>query len=132
MLDLVLLALFGVAGVVLAALALLLVLAGAGAVTAGTLLERIADWLIPGRKTGLGTEGLVGEEARVVRALRRADAAAPAEGTVRLAGELWRATAPEEIVEGARARVEAVDGLTLLVSPLDVLPASRAGEPDRD
>ena len=55
-----------------------------------------------------GPETLVGTTVTVV------DECAPS-GRVRLYGELWNAHSSEEIAEGERARITAVDGLTLEV-----------------
>jgi membrane-bound serine protease (ClpP class) len=53
-----------------------------------------------------GPETLVGTTVTVV------DECAPS-GRVRLYGELWNAHSSETIAEGERARITAVDGLTL-------------------
>jgi len=61
----------------------------------------------------MGPATLVGASGTVVQRL------AP-EGTVRIGGELWRAETRAAALEpGARVRVEALRGLTLLVRPED-------------
>ena len=57
-----------------------------------------------------GAEGLVGERAEVI------EACAPA-GRVRVRGEIWKARCETTAERGARVRVAAVDGLTLVVEP---------------
>jgi membrane-bound serine protease (ClpP class) len=67
-----------------------------------------------GRRAKTGREGLVGEIG-VVR-----DAIAPdAPGRLFVHGEIWRASSSATIAAGTRARVTAVHGLELLVSPLE-------------
>ena len=56
-----------------------------------------------------GAEGLVGERGEVM--VRCAP-----HGRVRLRGEIWNARSEEPLELGEEARVEAVDGLTLLVA----------------
>lgn len=60
----------------------------------------------------VGPETLIGSTGRVVEGLRPL-------GRVRVRGEVWRATSPEEIEAGARIRVTGRDRLTLLVEPAD-------------
>jgi len=57
-------------------------------------------------RVSTGAEGLIGETVEVV------EACAP-EGRVRLRGELWAARSAQPLAIGERARVVAVDGLTL-------------------
>jgi membrane-bound serine protease (ClpP class) len=61
------------------------------------------------RRPQVGVETLVGEEATVVTPCRPA-------GQVRIAGELWQATCVEGADPGDVVRVQAVDGLTLVVT----------------
>ena len=56
-----------------------------------------------------GAEGLVGARAEVI------DRCAPL-GRVRLRGEIWKARSEEPLELGAEVRVEAVDGLTLVMA----------------
>ena len=65
-----------------------------------------------GRRARVGVETLVGRTATVVSAL------APA-GQVKLDGELWRALCDAPVESGADVVVTGVDGLTLLVAPVD-------------
>lgn len=62
------------------------------------------QWLKP----RVGPEALVGTRARVVRELNP-------EGTVRVGGELWRASSLEPVGEGEEVEVVKVEGLTLTV-----------------
>ena len=57
-----------------------------------------------------GAEGMVGERATVIEACEPA-------GLVRVRGELWkaRATGDERLAAGERAKVLAVDGLTVTI-----------------
>jgi membrane-bound serine protease (ClpP class) len=64
-------------------------------------------------KTATGKEELLGSEGVVTAAL-----SANGEGMVRVHGELWRATATEDLPEGARVRVCHVEGLKLAVEPV--------------
>jgi membrane-bound serine protease (ClpP class) len=59
-----------------------------------------------------GAEAMVGASAEVVQAL-------DPEGRVRFRGALWNARADTPIKVGEAARVTAVDGLTLEVSPAE-------------
>ena len=61
-----------------------------------------------------GVEAMVG-------ALGVARTPIAADGKVFVHGELWNATAPSEIAEGARVRVRGVDGLRVVVEPADQL-----------
>jgi membrane-bound serine protease (ClpP class) len=58
-----------------------------------------------------GPETLLGADARVTRACRPI-------GEVRVNGELWRARCRDGADAGQRVRVEARDGLTLVVRPI--------------
>jgi membrane-bound serine protease (ClpP class) len=64
-------------------------------------------------KTATGKEELLGEEGVVTIAL-----AGGAEGMIRVHGELWRASAKENIPVGEKVRVLRVEGLKLDVEPL--------------
>lgn len=57
-----------------------------------------------------GAEGLIGERAEVIEAL-------VPRGRVRVRGEIWNARSPAAVDAGARVRIAAVEGLTLLVEP---------------
>ena len=118
MLDLLLAILVVLAAVLVVALAMLAGLAAVGAVWAGRTLERFADVLIPGRKTGLGPEGVIGEEARVTREFSPVPESDLSEGMVQIGGELWMARSSAKPSIGSRVRVASVDGLTLVVEPL--------------
>jgi membrane protein implicated in regulation of membrane protease activity len=59
-----------------------------------------------------GAESMIGREAEVVSACRPT-------GQVRIGGELWGARAEAGADPGEIVRVDAVDGLTLAVSPLE-------------
>jgi membrane-bound serine protease (ClpP class) len=61
-----------------------------------------------------GAEQLVGAIGEVTEPVQSAGA----KGMVRIHGELWRATAGEPIAKDAQVRVNKVEGLTLLVEPL--------------
>jgi membrane-bound serine protease (ClpP class) len=63
-------------------------------------------------KTATGKEELLGEEGTVTIAL------GGGEGMIRVHGELWRASARENVQVGAKVRVIRVDGLKLDVEPL--------------
>ncbi len=58
-----------------------------------------------------GAEAMIGQEAEVVAACRP-------DGQVRIAGELWQARCAAGAGVGERVRIERLDGLTLVVSPL--------------
>ena len=97
----------------------LAVLTAVGVIAVGSLAERLADLLIPGRKTGLGATGIVEQLGVVVRPVYPEAQGAPAEGTVQVAGELWKARAGrggQPIPAGRRVLIEAADGMTLIVS----------------
>jgi membrane-bound serine protease (ClpP class) len=57
-----------------------------------------------------GAEGMVGERAEAVAAL-------DPEGKVRVRGEIWNARSSAAVTAGAPVRIQAVEGLTLLVEP---------------
>jgi membrane protein implicated in regulation of membrane protease activity len=63
-------------------------------------------------RVATGAEAMEGEVAVVVEPCEPA-------GTVRLRGEIWRATCEAGARSGERVRVAAVDGLTLEVVPLE-------------
>jgi membrane-bound serine protease (ClpP class) len=64
-------------------------------------------------KTSTGKEELVGEEGVVTTALPEGG-----EGMIRVHGELWRAYAGSCVPEGMPVRVMRVEGLKLLVEPV--------------
>ena len=66
-------------------------------------------------KTATGKEELLGEEGVVTMAL-----SSEAEALIRVHGELWRASAKENLPAGTRVRVVRVNGLQLEVEPLAV------------
>jgi membrane-bound serine protease (ClpP class) len=61
-----------------------------------------------------GAEGLIGERGHAL-----GDIAPGAVGQVNVHGEIWRATSEQPLAAGARIRVVALDGLTMIVAPLD-------------
>lgn len=63
------------------------------------------------RTVTTGSEGLMGQVATALVAF------GPGPGRVMIHGEYWSARADVEIAEGARVRVRAMDGLTLVVEP---------------
>jgi len=65
-----------------------------------------------GRRARVGVETLVGRAAAVVSPLLP-------EGQVKLDGELWRARSEAPVETGAEVVVRAVEGLTLLVEPVE-------------
>jgi membrane protein implicated in regulation of membrane protease activity len=67
-------------------------------------------WLSKRRKPQVGAEALIGASAEVVTPCRPL-------GTVRVAGELWRARCEAGADRGASVRVRGLDGLTLVVEP---------------
>ena len=110
-------ALLAILGVVL-----LLVAIGAGAgIAAGGLAERVANILIPGRKTGIGADGILGEVGSVVRPFVSRGPGAPVEGMVQVAGELWKAHVEGEAnpLKGQPVRVVRVEGFVAVVEPLN-------------
>jgi membrane-bound serine protease (ClpP class) len=66
-------------------------------------------------KSATGREELIGEEGIVTTALSPSS-----EGMIRIHGELWRATATEDIPIGKKVRVLRMEGLKLQVEPLSV------------
>ena len=82
-------------------------------VLAGTAIEVGESlfwiWLSKRRRPTVGLETLVGESATVVTPCRPS-------GQVRIQGELWQARCDEGADPGEEVRVDAVDGLALLVS----------------
>ncbi len=70
-------------------------------------------------KQSTGREQLVGEIGEVTQAV----ASSSAPGMIFVHGERWRAAAATPIPLGARARVRKVEGLTLLVEPVDAPPS---------
>lgn len=114
MLDL----LFGALALALVGILLLLLLvaclAFVGMEAAGAVLERLMELVIPGRKTGLGASGIVGQHGIVVRPL----GGRGTPGTIRVSGELWSARSDTGGVfeKGRSVRVVAVEGMVALVS----------------
>jgi len=80
------------------------------------LLRRWSKRLARRLPTATGTEAMIGSTGKVVTPCRPS-------GTVRLRGELWDALCDEGADVGAAVRVDAVDALVLVVSP--VLPERR-------
>lgn len=72
-----------------------------------TLILRSYRW-----KPAVGTETLIGQIGSVTTAI-------DGTGQVFVAGELWRATAPQKIETGRRVRVVRVEGLTVHVEPVE-------------
>ena len=70
-------------------------------------------------KPAMGREQFVGTVAEVTGALVKPADGEMFEGMVRLNGALWRAVAPQEIPQGAHARVVSFEGLTLHVVPAE-------------
>lgn len=68
-----------------------------------------------------GAAGLVGQEGRSVSEVSASG------GRVFLHGELWQARSSAAIPEGARVRVERVEGLVVYVAPAEVSAESAAG-----
>lgn len=66
-------------------------------------------WLSRRRRPAVGTEALIGVQARVVSACRPF-------GRVKLDGELWTARCDGGAETGDLVHVESVEGLTLVVS----------------
>ncbi len=67
-------------------------------------------WYSKRRRAAIGVEGMVGQAARVKEACRP-------RGSVSYRGERWQATCEEGADPGERVRIEAVEGLTLVVRP---------------
>jgi membrane-bound serine protease (ClpP class) len=64
------------------------------------------------RRAVTGSEGMVGETARVVESLSP-------EGKVFLRGEIWRASADRAVPKGDLVRIVSMDGLRLRVTPIE-------------
>jgi membrane-bound serine protease (ClpP class) len=87
----------------------LLVILGGLAIEVGELtwgLRLARKW-----RPAIGAEAMIGEEAEVTARCRPV-------GQVRIQGELWRARCEAGADVGETVRVERLDGLTLVVSPL--------------
>ena len=87
----------------------LLVILGGFAIEAGELtwgLRLARKW-----RPATGAEAMIGEEAEVTTQCRPL-------GQVRIQGELWRARCEAGADVGETVRVDSLDGLTLVVSPL--------------
>jgi membrane-bound serine protease (ClpP class) len=67
-------------------------------------------WLSKRRRPQVGAEALIGATAQVVTACRPL-------GNVRVAGELWRARCEAGADPGDTVRIQALEGLTLVVEP---------------
>ena len=67
-------------------------------------------WLSKRRRPQVGAEALIGAPAEVVSPCRPI-------GSVRVAGELWRAQCDAGADRGDVVRIRALEGLTLLVEP---------------
>jgi membrane-bound serine protease (ClpP class) len=85
------------------------------AVVGGVLVEAVElTWglrLARRWKPRTGAEAMIGEEAQVVTACRPL-------GQVRVQGELWQARCEEGADVGETVRIEAIEGLTLVVRPV--------------
>jgi membrane-bound serine protease (ClpP class) len=66
------------------------------------------------RAPQVGAETMIGDVGRT-----RAPLAADTPGQIDVRGEIWRAVSRTPLPAGARVRIVAMDGLTLLVEPLD-------------
>ncbi len=81
---------------------------------AAALVEvlEVAFWLrfLRRYRVRTGAEAMVGRRAEVVESCDPV-------GRVRYDGELWNARSDEGLIRGQLARIEAVDGLTLVVEP---------------
>ena len=75
-------------------------------------------WLSQRGRARAGPEALVGAIADVVSPCRP-------EGQVRLGSELWRARCAEGAGPGERVRIASLEGLTLVVQPLERPDAGR-------
>jgi membrane protein implicated in regulation of membrane protease activity len=69
-------------------------------------------WYSRRRRAAAGAEAMIGALAKVVEDCRPS-------GRVSLKGELWEAVCEQGADRGTRVRIEAIDGLTLIVAPLD-------------
>jgi len=76
---------------------------------AALLLGRLA-MQAQNQKAVTGAEGLIGQRGRALSAL-----GPDGFGQVSVHGEIWRAQCSQPVAEGARIRVTALDGLTLMV-----------------
>ena len=103
--------------VIVSILVLLGGLASLGVVFAGVLLERVFDFFVPQKETGLGEGGIVNQTGVVMSVLE--DAAGEANVTIQVAGELWSArnTDATALVEGSRVQVVDVEGMVAVVVP---------------
>jgi membrane-bound serine protease (ClpP class) len=82
---------------------------------AGALVLEVAEtafwvWLSKRRRPTVGAEALIGATAEVVAPCRPL-------GRVRVRGELWQARCERGADAGETVRVQALDGLVLLVAP---------------
>jgi membrane protein implicated in regulation of membrane protease activity len=66
-----------------------------------------------------GAEAMIGETAQVVTECRP-------RGQVRVRGELWEAVCDEGADPGEAVKIEAIDGLTLVVAPVSGVGDQRA------
>lgn len=85
----------------------------------GGLVGEVAEatfgiWYSRRRRAAIGAEAMVGSVVRVVEACRP-------KGRVSYKGELWEATCAGGAEIGERVRVEAMDGLTLMVERIETL-----------
>jgi membrane-bound serine protease (ClpP class) len=98
------------------------------AVVAGAaweVAEKLAGlWWSQRRVAKVGAETLVGREVEVREACRPL-------GRVRVKGELWRARCTAGANVGEIVRVVAVDGLTLVVVPVEAAGYASASNPAR-
>lgn len=81
-------------------------------------------WWSKRRRSAVGVETLLGRRAVAVSAL-------VPEGQVRVDGELWHARSEVAVQPGGEVIVQAVEGLTLEVAPVDEhgTPPARHGTP---
>ena len=88
-------------------------IAGIALLSAGLMLWVVTRFIgLRRRPAKTGQDEMVGSEATVAEAFE-------AQGHVRLMGERWNARSSEPLHKGQVVRVTAVDGLTLIVEPLD-------------
>ena len=80
----------------------------AGAALVEVLEAAAIIWYSRRRRPQVGAEALLGTTGRVVAECRPL-------GRIRVQGELWRARCDEGADEGDVVRVDAIDGLTLVV-----------------
>lgn len=78
----------------------------------GVLMVLLVGYLVRAHRhpIAVGAEHMIGEEGKV-------ESWSGDSGYVRLGGELWRATAPEELPPGGKVRVAGLSGLILKVEP---------------